>query len=229
MNIDCVKAISLDLDDTLWPIGPTLVRAEEALRAWFREFAPKALIFYEDPQRVAALRAQIVAQRAHAMHEISAIRNQLIHEVLRLSGESTSGVEAAFAVFFQARQVVDFYDDSLVALERLKARFPLLALSNGNADLRQVGLDHLFTHAVSAERFGVAKPDAKIFQHSAALLGISCSEVLHVGDDLHTDVQGALDAGMQPVWINRQGQVASSKLNCLSFSSLIPLCEMLGV
>ena len=229
MNIDRIRAISLDLDDTLWPIGPTLVRAEEALRAWFKTHAPKALVFYEDQQRVSLLRAQIVAQREHAMHEISAIRKELIHEVLRLSGESTAGVEAAFRVFFQARQLVDFYDDTLQALVRMKSRFPLLALSNGNADLSQVGLGHLFDHAVSAERFGVAKPDVRIFEHSASLLGLSCSEVLHIGDDLQTDVQGATQAGMQCVWINRQGQAVRSDLNCLSFSSLLPLCEMLGV
>jgi FMN hydrolase / 5-amino-6-(5-phospho-D-ribitylamino)uracil phosphatase len=229
MNIDRIKAISLDLDDTLWPIGPTLVRAEEALRSWFRAHAPKALVLYEDQSRVALLRAQIVSQRAHALHEISAIRKELIHEVLRLSGESTSGVEEAFAVFFQARQKVDLYDDSLHALERMKSRFPLLALSNGNADLSQVGLGHLFEHAVSAERFGVAKPDVKIFQHSAALLGLPCSEILHIGDDLQTDVQGASQAGMQCAWINRHGQEPSAEPNCLSFSSLLPLCEMLGV
>jgi putative hydrolase of the HAD superfamily len=229
MDIDRVKAISLDLDDTLWPIGPTLKRAEEALRQWFKVFAPKALAMYEDQQRVASLRSQIIAQGEHGLHEISAIRKELIHEVLRLSGESTSGAEAAFGAFFQARQVVDFYDDTLAALKRLRSRFPLLALSNGNADLRLVGLDHLFEHAVSAEKFGVAKPDIKIFHHSARLLGVRCDEMLHVGDDLLTDVSGAIQAGMQCAWINRGEELVAPDLAGLSFKSLLPLCEKLGV
>lgn len=229
MNIDRIKAISLDLDDTLWPIGPTLKRAEEALRAWFKAFAPKALMVYDDTHRVAALRAQIMEQRSHALHEISAIRKQLIYEVLSLSGESTSGVESAFEAFFQARQVVDFYDDSLIALKRMKSRFALLALSNGNADLCLVGLDHLFDHAVSAEGYGFAKPDVRIFHHSADLLGLSCAEILHIGDDLHTDIGGAINAGMQCVWLNRHGQTVQSEHDCLSFQSLIAVCDMLGV
>ena len=36
-----VRAITLDLDDTIWPIAPVIVRAENALGAWLREHAPR--------------------------------------------------------------------------------------------------------------------------------------------------------------------------------------------
>ena len=35
-----IHAITLDLDDTLWPIWPTIERAESALQAWLRQHAP---------------------------------------------------------------------------------------------------------------------------------------------------------------------------------------------
>ena len=37
-----VRAITLDLDDTIWPIAPVILRAENALGAWLREHAPRS-------------------------------------------------------------------------------------------------------------------------------------------------------------------------------------------
>ncbi len=50
---------------------------------------------------------------------------------------------------------------------------------------------------------GVAKPAPAIFEHAVARLDLAPHEVLHVGDDLETDVAGALRAGLAAVWINR--------------------------
>ena len=35
-----VRAITLDLDDTLWPIEPVMLRAEQRLDAWLRTHCP---------------------------------------------------------------------------------------------------------------------------------------------------------------------------------------------
>jgi putative hydrolase of the HAD superfamily len=51
----------------------------------------------------------------------------------------------------------------------------------------------------------VAKPDLRIFLAGAAAAGVSPHEVLHVGDDSHADGVGALAAGMQVAWLNREG------------------------
>ena len=40
MDASLLRAITLDLDDTLWPVGPTLVAAEHVLSDWLREHAP---------------------------------------------------------------------------------------------------------------------------------------------------------------------------------------------
>jgi len=36
-------------------------------------------------------------------------------------------------------------------------------------------------------------------------VGVQAHEVLHVGDDAHLDVVGAVGCGMQAVWVNRDG------------------------
>jgi FMN hydrolase / 5-amino-6-(5-phospho-D-ribitylamino)uracil phosphatase len=62
---------------------------------------------------------------------------------------------------------VELYDDVRPALAFLAARFPTVALTNGNADVHRVGLGEFFVGSFSAQAFGVGKPDVRIF-HAAA-------------------------------------------------------------
>ena len=89
------------------------------------------------------------------------------------------------------------------ALQRLSRQFPLLAVTNGNADLGLIGLNEYFSHLVRASEVGVAKPEAEIFLAAARAAGIRPEEVLHVGDAPVEDIHGARSAGMQVVWMNR--------------------------
>jgi putative hydrolase of the HAD superfamily len=91
------------------------------------------------------------------------------------------------------------------ALERLAARLPLAALSNGNACLTRIGLIHLFRFQLGAREHGIGKPDASIFHAACAQLGAEPRAVLHVGDDVELDVVGAHRAGLRTCWINREG------------------------
>jgi len=36
--------------------------------------------------------------------------------------------------------------------------------------------------------------------------GLAASEVIHIGDDPHRDIQGAYDVGIRSIWLNRAGQ-----------------------
>jgi FMN hydrolase / 5-amino-6-(5-phospho-D-ribitylamino)uracil phosphatase len=92
------------------------------------------------------------------------------------------------------------------ALARLQCRYPLYALSNGNADLALCGIAHYFSGHLTARAAGVAKPNKRIFTDLAARAGVAPAEVLHVGDDPLMDVDGARRAGMQAVWLNRDGR-----------------------
>ncbi len=56
---------------------------------------------------------------------------------------------------------------------------------------------------MSARLHGVAKPHPSIFQAACAAANAPPRQVLHLGDDLDTDVDGALAAGLQAGWICR--------------------------
>jgi HAD superfamily hydrolase (TIGR01549 family) len=111
-----------------------------------------------------------------------------------------------FAVFFAARNAVELFEDVRPTLERLARRYPLASLSNGNADLRLIGLDDLFVFSLNAIEVGSAKPEPLMFETACRRLGMRPAEIVHVGDDPDHDVRGGRDAGFRTVWVNRTGQ-----------------------
>ncbi len=199
-----VRAITLDLDDTLWPFAPIGVRIERALDDWMREHCPATAAMFP-VAAMRALREQMFTRHRELAHDMSALRRLTIEHALRESGADPALAGPAYDVFFAARNEVEFYPDAREALSRISARVPVVALSNGNADLDRIGIRHHFTDCVSAHEHGAAKPDPGIFLAACARLGLPPASVLHVGDHPESDVAGAARAGMRSCWINRRG------------------------
>jgi len=197
-----IHAITLDLDDTIWPVAPAIDRAEAALDAWLLANAPRAAERWPLEAR-RELRDQVDAEHPQFAHDFTRQRLLTLERMLRDSDEDVGLVEGAFEAYFAARCEVEHYDDSVAALHRLAARVPLAALSNGNACLKRIGLMPLFRFQLGAREHGAAKPAASIFHAACAQLGCRPSQVLHVGDDIALDVVGAARAGLRTCWINR--------------------------
>ena len=203
-------AITLDLDDTLWPVWPAIHRAEAVLRDWMAQHAPATAAAHDVPA-MRALRAAVAADHPEWAHDLSALRRETIRRALAAAGDNPALAEPAFEVFFDARQQVTLFDDALPALRRLAARWPIVALSNGNADIgRMPGLAGLFRASVSARELGVAKPAPQAFAQACLRAGSRPERTLHIGDDVHTDVDGALDAGLQAAWVRRPGMATAA-------------------
>ncbi|BEP55331.1 HAD family hydrolase [Variovorax sp. V118] len=203
LDISRISAITLDLDDTLWPIWPTIERAERVLHEWLLREAPKTASLLLTPGVLRELREATAKERSDLAHDLSALRRESIRTALVRAGEDPALADPAFDAFFEERQRVTLYDDALPALKWLSERYPLVAVSNGNADLHKTGVGRWFRTAFNARAFGSGKPHAPIFRAAAASVGLLPKDVLHVGDDAALDVVGALNAGMQAAWLVR--------------------------
>ena len=64
-------------------------------------------------------------------------------------------------------------------------------------------IDEVFSFIVFSQDHGVEKPDPRIFRIAMDQAGCTRDELLHVGDSRDTDVQGARNAGVMYVWLNR--------------------------
>lgn len=201
---DKVTVIAFDLDDTLWPCMPTIHRAEETLYGWLERHFPR-ITEGHGPEELVALRREFSLREPRYGIDMTAMRRdflQHIGELHEYDGELVS--RRGFEVFFHARQQVEFYQDVLPSLRRLKRKFRLGAISNGNASVDHVGLGHLIEHAVSASDVQAAKPDPQIYAQLAQYFEAAPEQILYVGDHPVYDVVGATDAGYHAVWINRE-------------------------
>lgn len=198
-----IRALTLDLDDTLWPVLPALERADQAVDAWLQQHHPEvARVWPITAMR--ELRARVAAERLDLAHDFTTQRQLTLQRVFDASGIVEAPIDTLWEIYFAARNQVELYPDSLAALERIAAHWPLASLTNGNADLARVGIERHFVHHVCARDHGAAKPDPGIFLAAAQLLGVAADEVLHVGDDPAMDVRGAREAGLHSAWINRE-------------------------
>jgi len=227
LDIARIKAISLDLDDTLWPIWPTIERAEKVLHDWLVDNAPMAAALFSSPSALREIRDYMAANRPDLKNDLSAVRRESIRLALYRAGENPLMAEAAFEVFFAERQRVTFFDDARPSLQFLAGRFPLVTISNGNADIDRVGLGEYFRAAISAREFGVGKPDPRIFHAAAGAVDLLPGDILHVGDDATLDALGALNAGMQAAWVNRADHMWPHEQEPhVTLSNLTELCEL---
>lgn len=199
-----ITVIAFDLDDTLWPCMPTIHRAEDTLYRWLAEHYPR-ITDRINPVQMVEHRREFSTRELHYAVDMTTMRCDFLQhlgDTHDYDGERLS--KNGFDVFFEARQQVDFYDDVLPCLQRLKQKFRLGAISNGNASVEHVGLGHLIEHAVSAADLMVAKPDRLIYQHLAERFEAPPEEIVYVGDHPLYDVVGSIEAGYHAVWINRE-------------------------
>ena len=153
-----VRAITLDLDDTLWPIGPAINRAEEQLDAWMKAHAPRSFARWPQAKR-RKLREQVDLERPHLSHDMTVQRQWMLERMLAEAGDDIALMPAAYEAYFAGRCDVKHYGDSVPALDRLAARVPLAAISNGNADLSLCGIDQYFEMSLAAREAGMLPGD----------------------------------------------------------------------
>lgn len=200
-----IRAITFDLDDTLWDIWPVVERAEDLLHGWLAARYPRIPERFT-PLELRELSSEVSAARPDLAHDRTWLRKAALKLAAQRAGYWEFDVESAFAVYFIARNAVEPFAEVRPTLERLGRRYTLASLSNGNADLRLIGLDDLFSVSLNAIEVGVAKPEPPMFEAVCRLLRVQPSQIVHVGDDPEHDVQGGQNAGFRTVWVNRTGR-----------------------
>lgn len=230
-DLTSLTTLTLDLDDTLWPVWPAIRRAEAVLHDWLAVHAP-ATAAASDVDALRRMREAVTADHPEWAHDLTELRREAIRRSLRAAGDDPALAEAAFEVFFDARQQVEPFADVPAALARLAARFRIVALSNGNADIRRVPVLAPHFHAsVSARELGVGKPAMQAFVAACQRADALPQQCLHVGDDGALDVDGALAAGLKAAWVCRPelpAPTAPSGRPQFVVSSLAELADQLG-
>lgn len=228
LKMQHITTVILDLDDTLWDLPAVINHAENTIYEWFSLNYPKVTQQYSVAQ-LRQLRVDVSAEFPEMHHDLMFLREQTYLKIAATCGYPDSLSAEAFAVFQTARNQVTLFDDVEPVLRVLATTHRLVALSNGNADLREIGLAGYFSAIYSARDIGLAKPDPKIFYNVCERLHIEPEEVLHVGDNPYNDIHAPRQIGMSTVWVNRRAQLWPDDIPAAEFeiSDLVPLGSIL--
>jgi putative hydrolase of the HAD superfamily len=198
-----IRAVCFDLDNTLWDAEVVISRAEDHLHGWLEQHYPLLPQAYS----VSAMRAErlrMIHAEPEVAHDLSHVRRECLARHAAAVGYGSDLAEQALEVFLTARNQAELFADVGSALARLRQRYTLASLTNGNADLVRIGIQEWFAVSLTAADVGVAKPHARAFERVVQALGLDASEVIYVGDDPHLDIAGARAAGLRTAWMNRK-------------------------
>ena len=217
-----INVITFDLDDTLWDIEPVLVKAEKTVFNWLEQQAPKLTKHFNE-QSLREWKLHIFHQHPELAHQISQLRIIALEKALLHVGYhpdfSKEYSLLAFDLFLQARHQVDFFDTVKPMLEKLKHRYMLGVLTNGNADISRLEHGHFFDFSFSAEQLNASKPASNHFMEAQKFSGVHADQIIHIGDHIQHDIAAALEAGCHAIWFNPKrlpNPQAVAEVHCLS-------------
>jgi HAD superfamily hydrolase (TIGR01549 family) len=206
------KAISFDLDDTLYSNGPIMRTTEERMIEYFSV----SLAQFSDVngQQISfsyhywsSFRQQALNNTPALVHDVAALR--LVSYTLGMQAlgmplaEAQSKAHAALTYFTCERSAFSLPESTHDFLQKLAEKIPLVAITNGNVDVEAIGIKKYFSSIYHAGKGIKQKPDSQMFDLACQKLNISTAQLLHVGDCGRADIAGAIKAGCQAAWLPR--------------------------
>ena len=216
-----IKCITLDLDDTLWPIEPTIIKAEHKLYEWLQESYPQVTEKYSI-QDIAVRRTELSKHRLDIAHNVTALRLAALQELADEFALEETFADEGLKLFRQYRNQVEPFEQSEAILNLLKTHYTVGAITNGNAQMEHIPLGRYFDFVVTAAEVGACKPAPEMFSQAAKHAEVNANQIVHIGDSAQTDVLGALNAGCKAIWFNQKrlpwpgGQTPHAVIHCLS-------------
>ncbi|WP_427115932.1 HAD family hydrolase [Pseudarthrobacter scleromae] len=222
-----IRAVLFDLDNTLFDhaasaragldaflqhLGTT--STDDLARAWFQlegttydRFLARELSFHE--------------QRRERLRQFLPLTGLAVPTTDRL-------LDGLFDVYLQSYQDAwAAFPDAGPALQSLHdGGIRVGVITNGNhrqqaLKVSEIGLGPVIGRIFSSESMGHAKPSSEAFMQPCEILGISPAQALYVGDNFRIDVEGARNAGLHAILLNRDAGGPEGTIQ--SLSELIPL------
>ena len=142
--------------------------------------------------------------------EVAALAEQLSEDFLNMT-------TARFSLLEGAEELVRY----------LAAKYPLTVVTNGFVEVQyekfdKSGLRDCFAHIVLSEEVGCQKPNPRIFEEALRMNSLQAEDVVMIGDSWNSDIQGAINAGIDQIWIHKskdplpEGQSATYLVHTLS-------------
>jgi len=211
------KAISFDLDDTLYSNHPIMVTTSAEMLAYFQKEMPLLLENLTDIQAKydisfwAKYRQKVLALNPEMKHDVATLRVETYYlgmiDLGISKAKSRQGAQKAMEHFNHHRSSFTVPENIHNLLTSLAKKWPLVAISNGNVNTETINLNQYFSAVYHAGTQATGKlfkqkPCSDMFDSACEYLKIKPEELLHVGDCGKADILGGVLAGCQTAWVS---------------------------
>jgi putative hydrolase of the HAD superfamily len=204
------KHIFFDLDHTLWDFNANAKSALTDLYALF-ELDTKVTAPFEDFYNKYLYHNEILWDKYHnGLITAEDLKWKRMYRTLlefkigdeplskALSGKFLELLPTKKILFPHTTEILDYL---------LNKKYVLHLITNGFektqwSKINNSGLTKYFTHMITSEASNSLKPKKEIFEYAMNKAGASLKESIMIGDNLDADIQGAINAGMDSVFVN---------------------------
>ncbi len=196
--------LSFDLDDTLYDNQPIIDFAEKyTAKLLGIAFLGGKRLFEQD---IVQVKKDLFAENPLLINDVTKTRYLVFKKLLRDFGYHDKAqdviVQKMMECFLHVRSNrVQIQKKVIDILYTLKKRYPLIAISNGNMDVKQTSLAGIFEKVYNPNVNVFAKPSADLFNQAIKDYHIAPNMLCHIGDSGYTDILGGLNAGSQTVLV----------------------------
>ena len=138
--------------------------------------------------------------------------------------ENLEELHAAFQRFWMYAPA---YEDTKEFFENCP--LPVYIISNNAGKYIEESMKDKGLHPagiISSDMARAYKPHRAVFEKALEVSGCRADEVIHIGDSVSSDVEGAIAAGIRPVLIDREGtKAAEGVLAAKSLTEVLPLLD----
>lgn len=208
-----LRVVCFDMDDTLWDLSRTYVRAHEAWLSFLRQVPGGSAVAeaYLDPFGWEETYDGIFRDFPGIESDFSRVRKEAFRRAcVRFGVDADAVVEPSYQAWFRERNRPALFDDAVPVLKQIRAMgFMVGAVTETDAVLEDVpGLGGLFDFTVLSSAVGCGKSSEKFYQtavqRAAEVSGadILPEQCVMVGDNYKKDVLVPHGVGMRSVWFD---------------------------
>ena len=213
------KHLFFDLDHTLWDFNSNAKSTLTDLYAFF-ELDKKIAVPFDDFYHKYLYHNEILWDKYHnGLITADELKWKRMWRTLldfkigdeplsrQLSGKFLELLPTKKLLFPHTTELLDYLIEKKYLLHLITNGFEKTQWSK----LSSSGLDKYFTHVITSEASNSLKPKKEIFEYAMNKAGASLKESIMIGDNLEADIQGAINAGMDSVFVNHINTTAHLK------------------
>ena len=202
------KCILFDLDHTLWDYE---MNSREALSELYIDFELEKNGVEEEKflSTFYVINNELWDQYDRGLLHRDVIRNERFHKILLALG--VNDYEMSLALSHEYIEISpkkkNLIEGCKETLDYLHPKYPMVIVTNGfdeiqSTKLSSSGIDHYFKGIITSARAGHKKPAKEIFEFALSETNVSPHEAIMIGDNLLTDIAGAVNAKIDTVFFN---------------------------